>query len=200
MQRFTISLDDTLAKAFDDFIARRGYANRSEAVRDLLRAELQNADLADQRARVHCVGCLSYVYNHHERDLAERVTALQHAHHDLTVSSMHAHLDHDHCLETVLLRGPTEAVRRFADALCAERGVHHGHLNLIAVDLHHPHAHEHAAGGHRHGPPAGPGGDAVLAMHTHADGTTHAHAPAPARRRGPVAHDAAVHVHVKPRR
>jgi CopG family nickel-responsive transcriptional regulator len=191
MQRFTISLDDTLAAAFDDFIARRGYANRSEAVRDLLRAELQNADLADPRARRHCVGCLSYVYNHHERDLAERVTALQHAHHDLTVSTMHAHLDHDHCLETVLLRGPTASVRRFADALCAERGVHHGHLNLIAVDLHHPHPHDHTHD-------ADQGADAPgAAPRTHADGTTHGHPPA--RRRGPVRGEAAVHVHVKPR-
>jgi CopG family nickel-responsive transcriptional regulator len=192
MQRFTISLDDTLAAAFDDFIARRGYANRSEAVRDLLRAELQNAELADARARVHCVGCLSYVYNHHERDMAERVTALQHAHHDLTVSTMHAHLDHDHCLETVLLRGSTEAVRRFADALCAERGVHHGHLNLIAVDLHHPHAHDHSTD-------AAPRPDTrAPEPHTHADGTTHAHPPARSRR-GPARDEAAVHVHVKPR-
>jgi CopG family nickel-responsive transcriptional regulator len=202
MQRFTISLDDTLAAAFDDFIARRGYANRSEAVRDLLRAKLQNADLGDPRTRLHCVGCLSYVYNHHERDLAERVTSLQHAHHDLTVSSMHAHLDHDHCLETVLLRGPTDAVRRFADALCAERGVHHGHLNLIAVDLHHPHAHDHSRS-HDH-PPADPPAHAHQPqasgpVHTHADGTTHAHPPARTRRRGPAHDDAAVHVHVKPR-
>ena len=187
MQRFTISLDDSLAAAFDDFIARRGYANRSEAVRDLLRAELQNADLADPRARPHCVGCLSYVYNHHERDLAERVTALQHAHHDLTVSTMHAHLDHDHCLETVLVRGPTAAVQRFADAVCAERGVHHGHLNLIAVDLHHPHAHD------------DPRRPTAHEIHTHADGTTHTHPPARAKRRGPAPDDAAVHVHVKPR-
>jgi CopG family nickel-responsive transcriptional regulator len=206
MQRFTISLDDTLATAFDDFIARRGYANRSEAVRDLIRAELQNADLGDPPARLHCVGCLSYVYNHHERELAERVTSLQHAHHDLTVSSMHAHLDHDHCLETVMLRGPADAVRRFADSLCAQRGVHHGHLNLIAVDLHYPHAHEHGAShahphshshdhAHRREPPA-----AVGPAHTPADVKSHAHPPARNRRRGPAHDDAAVHVHVKPRR
>ncbi len=87
-----------------------------------------------------CVACLSYVYNHHERELAERLTTLYHAHHDLTISSMHAHLDHDHCLETAILRGATVAVARFADEVCAERGVHHGKLNLIGVELHEPHA------------------------------------------------------------
>ena len=140
MERFTISLDAKLAADFEAWIAERGYANRSEAVRDLLRQELDRAGLKAETA-ARCIASLSYVYRHHERDLAERLTALQHAHHDLTVSSLHVHLDHDHCLETVVLRGDTAAVRRFADALCAERGVHHGSLNLIGVELHQPHVH-----------------------------------------------------------
>lgn len=145
MQRFTISLDDALAEQFDAWIAHRGYENRSEAVRDLLRAELQQSQLAADQAP-HCVASLSYVYNHHQRDLAERLTALQHQHHDLAVLSMHVHLDHEHCLETVVLRGATHQVRQFADVLCAERGVHHGKLNLIAVELHQPHRHGRDAG------------------------------------------------------
>ena len=145
MERFTISLDAKLAADFDAWIAERGYANRSEAVRDLLRHELDHAKLKAGLA-AHCVAALSYVYNHHERELAERLTALQHEHHDLTVSAMHVHLDHDHCLETVVLRGDTAQVQRFADALCAERGVHHGKLNLISVELHQPHR----AAGHGH--------------------------------------------------
>jgi CopG family nickel-responsive transcriptional regulator len=88
-----------------------------------------------------CVANLSYVYNHHERELAERLMTIQHAHHDLTVSTMHAHLDHDHCIETVLLKGPVQAVRRFANALVAERGVRHGQLNLVMVDLSRAHRH-----------------------------------------------------------
>lgn len=140
MQRFTISLDDALAEQFDLWIARRGYENRSEAVRDLLRAELQHTRLQAGEA-AHCVANLSYVYNHHTRDLAERLAQLQHAHHDLVAASMHVHLDHEHCLETVMLRGPTVEVTRLADALCAERGVHHGKLNLVAVELHAPHRH-----------------------------------------------------------
>lgn len=89
MQRFTISLDDQLAAQFDQWIARRGYENRSEAVRDLFRAELERTHQQTGAAR-HCVACLSYVFNHHERDLSERLTGLQHAHHDLTVSTMDA--------------------------------------------------------------------------------------------------------------
>jgi len=140
MERFTISLDDKLAHEFDHWIADRGYANRSEAVRDLLRGELERTR-QDEDASQHCIACLSYVFNHHERDLMERITGLQHDHHDLSVSTMHAHLDHDHCLETAILRGPTPEVRRFADRVCAQRGVHHGKLNLISMELHQPHRH-----------------------------------------------------------
>jgi CopG family nickel-responsive transcriptional regulator len=158
MQRFTISLEDKLALDFDAWIAERGYSNRSEAVRDLLRAELGRTAIENRESR-HCVACLSYVFNHHERELAERLAAIQHDHHDLTISSMHAHLDHDHCLETVILRGPTEAVQHLADAICAERGVHHGKLNLISVELHAPHRHGRAAGG------ASKGGDEAPHFH-----------------------------------
>lgn len=140
MERFTISLEDKLAKDFDDWIADRGYSNRSEAVRDLLRAELGRTALSNE-ASSHCVANLSYVYNHHERDLTERLVAIQHEHHDLVMSSMHVHLDHDHCLETVILRGPTAGVQKLADAISAERGVHHGKLNLVSVELHAPHSH-----------------------------------------------------------
>jgi CopG family nickel-responsive transcriptional regulator len=119
-------------------MAERSYANRSEAIRDLLRAEIGRSQL-DSGAGKHCVACLSYVFNHHERDLAERLTTLHHDHHDLTISTMHAHLDHDHCLETVILRGETARVSQFADGVCAERGVHHGKLNIISVELHEPH-------------------------------------------------------------
>ncbi len=150
MERITISLDAELAAEFDRLIAERGYQNRSEAVRDLLRAHLEAARQNPGGAG-HCVANLSYVYNHHERDLAERLTALQHGQHDLTVSTLHAHLDHENCLESVILRGPTAAVRSFADALIAERGVRHGQLNLIDVEVDSGRAHGH---GYR---PAGSG-------------------------------------------
>ena len=138
MERFTISLDDGLARQFDAWVATRSYANRSEAVRDLLRAELGRSKLREP-ADQECVACLSYVFNHHQRDLAERLIAMQHDHHDLIISSMQAHLDHDHRLETVILRGRVSAVTPFADEVCAQRGVHHGRLNVIPVELHEPH-------------------------------------------------------------
>lgn len=143
MQRFTISLDENLASEFDRLTRERGYQNRSEAVRDLLRGRLDTLRVQQAQAPF-CVASLSYVYNHHERDLAERLTELQHQHHDLVVASTHVHLDHDHCLETAILRGATEAVRRFADVVTAQRGVRHGQLNLMPVDMEDGHRHVHS--------------------------------------------------------
>lgn len=149
MERFTISLDQNLATAFDELIAQRGYTTRSEAVRDILRTHLQgNAEKRDIRGS--CVANLSYVYNHHERELAERLTSIQHAHHDLTVSTMHAHLDHDQCIETVMLKGPVKRVREFAEEIIAERGVRHGVLNLVNVELGTAHTHGGTTHSHRH--------------------------------------------------
>lgn len=143
MERFTISLDEKLAVEFDRLIRERGYLNRSEAVRDLLRGKLDSLRIQEAQAPF-CVANLSYVYNHHERDLAERLTGLQHRHHDLVVATTHVHLDHDNCLETMMLRGATEVVRRFADALMAERGVRHGQINLVPVDVDAGHGHVHS--------------------------------------------------------
>jgi CopG family nickel-responsive transcriptional regulator len=140
LERITISIDEKLAAEFDQLITSRGYTNRSEAVRDLLRSHLET-ERAVKGGNGHCVANVSYVYNHHERDLAERLTALQHDQHDLTVATMHAHLDHENCLESVILRGATAAVRSFSDALIAERGVRHGQLNLVSVELHGEHGH-----------------------------------------------------------
>ena len=163
MERITISLDDKLASDFDALIAARGYENRSEAIRDLLRNELDRTRRHDQ-PKGACIAALSYVFNHHELDLAERITSLQHAHHDMTVSTMHVHLDHDFCLETVVLNGEYREVQRFADAVCAERGVRHGQANVISLEEHAPpagrksgagakkiaHGHSHTVGGKRH--------------------------------------------------
>lgn len=153
MERFTISLEQELAADFDRLIRERGYTNRSEAVRDMLRAALERRRM-ERDEGTHCVASLSYVFGHHERELADRLTTLQHAHHDLCVSTTHVHLDHDDCLETLLLRGPTAAVRGFADALVAERGVRHGQLNLINVEVSGRGAkYAHAHGTHAHAHP-----------------------------------------------
>lgn len=133
MQRLTISLDDDLAAAFDELIAQHGYANRSEAFRDLLRRELGERDLASGAAG-KCVAVLSYVFDHHERQLSSRLTSLQHDHHDLAIATMHAHISHEDCVETVILRGATAEVKSFAESVVAETGVRHGQIQLIPIE------------------------------------------------------------------
>jgi CopG family nickel-responsive transcriptional regulator len=141
MQRFTISLSDALAQEFDALIEQTGYTNRSEAVRDILLSHLgQKREV--QEATGACVANLSFVYDHHERELSERLAKLQHSQHHLTIASTHVHLDHSQCLETLMLKGPAEQVRQLANQIIAERGVHHGQLNLVMVhtdEAHHHH-------------------------------------------------------------
>ncbi len=144
MQRLTISIDDPLATAFDAYTARHGYQNRSEAIRDLIRDRLEDERVQGEEGQT-CIAAVSYVYNHHERELASRLAALQHGHHDLAISTMHVHLDHEECLETVILRGELEDVRSFANSLIAERGVRHGKVNLVPLEAVVP-----APGSHRH--------------------------------------------------
>lgn len=142
MKRLTMSLDDDLADAFDALMRERGYANRSEAFRDLLRHGLGEMRRRGQ-PRGPCVAALSYLYNHHERRLAMRLIDAQHEHHEITVAAIHAHLDHDHCIETLILRGRTDEVQAFADAVIAQPGVQNGHLHLVPVAVHHAHGHDH---------------------------------------------------------
>ena len=141
MQRFTISLDEALATQFDALIAARGYVNRSEAVRDLIRTQTGAAHL-EASPSLNCIASINYVYNHHETSVTERILSLQHDHHDLVVTSLHTQIDHDHCLETVVLRGPTQAVKLFSQTLIALRGVRHGNIHLVPLtESEHRHAH-----------------------------------------------------------
>jgi CopG family transcriptional regulator, nickel-responsive regulator len=146
MERITMAIDEALAKEFDALIEKRGYGSRSEAMRDLLRREVE-ANRVRYEAKSYCVASLSYVYNHHVRDLAERLTGAQHEHHDLVVATTHVHLDHEHCLETAILKGSTAAVRALADRIKAERGVRHTAINLITVEPGDEHG---LPGAHRH--------------------------------------------------
>lgn len=153
MKRLTMSLDDHLADAFDDFVTARGYENRSEAFRDLLRhdlGEVRRVEFPDGP----CVATLSYLYNHHQRQLAARLADMQHAHHEITISSTRAHLDHDHCIETLILRGRTDQVQAFAQTVIAQAGISHGNLHLVPVAVRHAHGHDHLepATVHRHRP------------------------------------------------
>lgn len=148
MQRVTVTLDDDLMVEIDRLIETRGYQNRSEAIRDLARAGLKQA-AQETGSRQTCVGVLSYVYDHAARDLARRLTSTFHDHHDLTISSLHVHLDHDNCLEVGILKGPMADVQHFAEHVIAERAVRHGSLHLVPADVTqdhghiHPHGHDH---------------------------------------------------------
>lgn len=148
-ERFTVSLDRELAEAFEQYRQRLGYQSRSEAIRDLLRGFLARQRV-EQDAEGDCVGILTYIYDHHQRDLAGQLTDAQHEHHDLSVATMHVHLDHDYCLETSVLRGPLGRVRGFSDRFIARRGVRHGDLHLVPVSVAHD-RHEHSGGGHEAG-------------------------------------------------
>ena len=151
MQRTTITLDDDLMARLDDFMADRRYANRSEAIRDLVRAGLERSSVATDPS-AQCLAAAIYVYDHEARELASRLTHAAHDHHDLAISTLHVHLDHDSCMEVTVLRGEVGEVRHFADHVIAERGVRHGQLVLVPVDEStEAHTHHRArVGPHRH--------------------------------------------------
>lgn len=128
--RFGISLDRGLLAKFDRLIGRKGYANRSEAIRDLIRDSLVRAqwEIGDADA----VGTLTLVYDHETRELEERLTELQHAHYQAIVSTLHIHLDAHHCLEVLVLRGRAALLKTIADRLIGTRGVKHGTFSATA--------------------------------------------------------------------
>lgn len=150
MQRITISLDDDLLEAIDKLSATRGYTSRSEALRDIVRdAVLQREAASDSEAP--CFAVLSYLFDHETRDLAQRLTSAQHHRHDLSVSTLHVHVDSDECLEVAVLKGRVGDVRTFADSVVTQRGVRFGNLHVVPTPLapgHHHHAHH----GHSHDP------------------------------------------------
>ncbi len=133
MQRVTVTLDDDLMDELDRIMDERNYQNRSEAVRDLVRAGLRDAKVDGPKTGA-CMGALVYVYDHNARELSRRLTNAYHDHHDLSVASLHVHLDHDTCMELSVLRGEVRAVRHFADHVIAERSVRHGELVIIPLE------------------------------------------------------------------
>jgi CopG family nickel-responsive transcriptional regulator len=136
MQRVTITIDDDLLAEVDQFMTARGYANRSEAIRDLARSGLQRT--ARERASPGpCVAALLYVYDHEKRELAQRLTRDYHDHHDLAQATLHVHLDHDSCLEVTVLKGRGADVQELADHVIAERGVRHGQVVFLPAVAHH---------------------------------------------------------------
>ena len=130
LTRISISLEENLLQVFDKLIAAKGYATRSEAIRDLIRDLLIR-----QEARSHQgeqVAVVSMVYDHHARELAAKLIDKQHHHHDLVISSLHVHLGERHCLEVSILRGPGHKVMHLGDELLATKGVLHGEITFTS--------------------------------------------------------------------
>jgi CopG family nickel-responsive transcriptional regulator len=157
MQRVTISMSDGFAEELEAFMAAHGYDNRSEALRDLARSGLERAKAAEGTGG-QCVVTLTYVFDQHVREIPKRLAESYHDHHDLAVATMRVHLDHENCLEVAVLRGDTVPVREFVKGVVAERGVRHGQVNFIPVDIaveHHRHGAAAEAQPHVHAHPKG---------------------------------------------
>jgi len=133
LKRFSVSLDDKLLAQFDGYIQPRGYSNRSEAVRDLIRKALVNEEW-EQDSEV--VGVVTLVYNHHQPQLQEKITELQHAYHHQITSTTHVHMDHHNCLEVTIVKGRASKVRELAENLMALRGVKDGNLSMSSTGGH----------------------------------------------------------------
>jgi len=131
LSRIGVAIDSELLEKFDQLIAKRGYTNRSEAFRDLIRDELVQKVWESRDSNV--VGTVTLVYDHHVRLLNEKLTDLQHEHHRAILSTLHVHLDHDHCLEVLVVRGKVSIVEKIADALISTKGVKHGRLTITST-------------------------------------------------------------------
>ncbi|MBG0776025.1 MAG: nickel-responsive transcriptional regulator NikR [Desulfovibrionaceae bacterium] len=129
--RFGVSLDSDLLEKFDRLCEERCYQTRSEAIRDLIRNVLVQKEWEATDKEI--AGTLTLVYDHHKSDLAQRLTEIQHDAHEIIITSLHVHLDHHNCLEVLVLRGPGEEVRTFAQKLISTKGVLHGQLNLTST-------------------------------------------------------------------
>ena len=129
--RFSVSMDGELVDQLDAMSKKKGYANRSQALADMVRARL-----VDHWAEVgggEIAGTITLVYDHHTRDLQAKLTDIQHAHEGLIISVLHVHLDHHNCMEVLAVRGQAPAVRKLADGLIAVKGVKHGKLTVTTT-------------------------------------------------------------------
>src|SRR5579862_9471685 len=171
LSRFGVAMESSLLAQFDQLVEER-QSSRSELLRDLARAEIIRS-LATQR--VDAFASVTIVYNHHVRELSERITEMQHELGEQVRSTMHVHLDSERCLEVIVMRGRADRLQKAAETLFATRGILHGAIEIVADDVETPtraHSHDHA-----HGPPHG-----HSPHHAHAE-ASHTHAKA-RRRRG----------------
>ena len=130
--RTGVALDSNLLKRFDRFIRNEGYDNRSEAFRDLIRDRLNEASL--QSGETFVVGAVTLIYDHHSRLLPDKLMELQHEYHEVIISTVHSHLDHDMCLEVVVVKGQLKRVQELGSRLIGLKGVQHGKLVMSSPD------------------------------------------------------------------
>ncbi len=126
--RFGISMENSLLHEFDHLISHKGYDNRSEAVRDIVREKLVEENIQAPNAFVY--GALVFMYDHHKRELEKSLSNLQHNYFENIISNTHVHVDHDHCLEVILLKGKTRNLKMIAEKILSFKGVKHGKLTL----------------------------------------------------------------------
>ena len=132
LTRFGVSMEPVLLKEFDKFISDKGYKNRSEAIRDMIRKDLVENEWRD--GKENAVGTITIVYNHHKWRLSDKLTEIQHRYHSFVVSTLHVHLDHDNCLEVLVLRAKSGEIQTIADLLTSTKGVKHCKLMITASD------------------------------------------------------------------
>jgi len=130
LSRFGVSLEGELLRRFDAFISHEGYTNRSKAIADLIRKEFV-ADAFEKGGTV--AGAVTIAYDHHKREVVNRLLDIQHDHGAIIISAQHVHLDHDNCLEIIAVKGPGAKVRALADSLKAVKGVKHATLSVTSA-------------------------------------------------------------------
>ena len=142
--RFGVSIEEELLEGFDALIEKKGYANRSEALRNLIRGMLLDVEVREQ-SDAEVVGTLTLVYDHDHGDLSNRLVDLQHKHHDRIISTLHVHIDEHSCLEVLIVRGRNDEVQQISDSLIGTRGVQQGKLIIsTAESATHQHSHRHS--------------------------------------------------------
>ena len=133
LMRFGVSMPEELLQEFDHYIKARNYQNRSEAIRDLIRERLVEEEWSDVRQGQEVVGTITFVYNHHKRELVNALLHVQHTYDSLVLASQHIHLDHDHCLEVTVVRGSTEMISGLANEIKSMKGVKHTALSMTTT-------------------------------------------------------------------
>ncbi|WP_022853065.1 nickel-responsive transcriptional regulator NikR [Thermodesulfatator atlanticus] len=131
LYRFGVSMPAKLLEEFDRYIERRHYTNRSEAIRDLIREKLVEEEWRESDKEV--IGTITYVYDHHKRELSDRLMDIQHDHYQEIISTQHVHLDHDRCLEVVIVKGKAEDVKNLSDKIKALKGIIHCQLAMTTT-------------------------------------------------------------------